>query len=329
MNLPHQAQKVGVIVAAAVAFGLFSPLVEAASAPLSNPAVLTQLDIAKGQQPENIALEPDGSADLTFGFNGQVARINRSGDVQVTDQLPVPTNGDVPGSHSKIFLGGIVRIADGTRYVAVSTGTAQGTGVYRLQSGHQPSRIAALPSTSFLNGMALDKSSGELYIADSVQSTVWRVSLRGGNPSAWATDKALAPISAPPPAGGFGADGLKIHHDSVWVSNISTGTLLRIPISPNGTAGTTRTMITGLGPIDDFAFTKFNHEPVILAAINPDNRVVLIKPDRSVSTVLTAADGLSNPTSVAIRNSTVYVTNGAYFNKHDPSLLTAQLDKLI
>jgi hypothetical protein len=41
--------------------------------------------------------------------------------------------------------------------------------------------------------------------------------------------------------------------------------------------------------------------------------------------VLTAADGLSNPTSVAVRGSTVYITSGAYFTQVDPNLLLAKL----
>jgi hypothetical protein len=41
--------------------------------------------------------------------------------------------------------------------------------------------------------------------------------------------------------------------------------------------------------------------------------------------VLTSTDGLSNPTSVAVRGSTAYVTSGAYFTHADPNLLLAKL----
>jgi len=38
-----------------------------------------------------------------------------------------------------------------------------------------------------------------------------------------------------------------------------------------------------------------------------------------------ASDGLSNPTSIAIRDSTVYVASGAYFNHVDPNLMVVHL----
>ncbi|MEN3265404.1 MAG: hypothetical protein V7646_2298, partial [Pseudonocardia sp.] len=38
---------------------------------------------------------------------------------------------------------------------------------------------------------------------------------------------------------------------------------------------------------------------------------------------LTAEDGVSNPTSLAVRGRTVYVASGAYFTRNDPNLLLA------
>jgi len=54
--------------------------------------------------------------------------------------------------------------------------------------------------------------------------------------------------------------------------------------------------------------------------------VVLIKPGQQPQVVLTAADGLSNPTDVAIRDQTLYVTNGSYIHRNDPNLLVAHID---
>jgi hypothetical protein len=124
---------------------------------------------------------------------------------------------------------------------------------------------------------------------------------------------------------GFGANGLKVHDGAVWVSNIGAGTLLRIPIGRNGQAAPARTVASGLGPIDDFAFTGPGR--TVLAATNQDSRVVLIGPDGTATTVLTAADGLSNPTAVAVRANTVYITDAAYFTQDDPNLLTAHLER--
>ncbi|MET8772849.1 hypothetical protein ABZV94_39245, partial [Streptomyces sp. NPDC004658] len=64
-------------------------------------------------------------------------------------------------------------------------------------------------------------------------------------------------------------------------------------------------------------------------ALNSGNRVVLVRADGTVTTVLTAADGLSNPTSVAVRGRTVYVPSAASTTRRDPNLLLARLRHLI
>jgi hypothetical protein len=160
--------------------------------------------------------------------------------------------------------------------------------------------------------MALDDRHGLLYVADSLLSVVWRVSIADGTVSAWASGPQLAPN------GGLGANGLKLHGGAVWVSNTQLGTLLRIPIE---------TIASGLAGIDDFAFTGPGQSASVLAAINAFSTVVLIRPDGSQQTVLTAADGLSNPSAVAIRGSTVYVLSAAYFTQKDPNVLLASLHR--
>ena len=296
------------------ALGVTAPA-HASASPLGGVRVLAHLDQSAGQQPENIALEPDGAADLTFAYTGQVARVGLDGRVRILAQVPVPEDGDVPNDHHKIFLGGIVRAPDGALLFAVSTGTAGGTGIYRIRPGGAPVRIATLPAGSFLNGVTADWARGRLYAADSAHPVVWSVPVRGGAPAEWATGGTLAP------AGGFGADGVKLHAGAVWVSNIGAGTLVRIPVRATGAAGTPRVVARGLGPIDDFAFAG----RTVLAAVNQENKVISIDRAGRTAEVLTAADGLDNPTSVAVRGRTVYVTDGAYFTGQDPNLLTASL----
>ncbi|MEC3977474.1 hypothetical protein [Amycolatopsis sp. H20-H5] len=277
--------------------------------------IVAHLDLASGQQPENITLEPDGSADLTFAYTGEVGRVSPSGRVEIIGRIPVPADGDIPVVHRKIFLGGIVRAPGGDLYVAVSTGTASATGVYRLRPGRPAVRVAALPPSGFHNGMALDPRTGELYVADSFGSVVRRVTPRTGRVVTWATGDLLAPRD------GFGANGVKLHDDAVWVSNIGTQQLVRFPITRDGTAGPGEVKASGLGPIDDFAF----HGDEVVAAINQENRVSVVARDGSSRTILTAADGLDNPTSVAVRGDTAYIADSAYFIGTDPNLLRTRL----
>ncbi|MEV6622385.1 hypothetical protein AB0M83_28810 [Amycolatopsis sp. NPDC051106] len=293
-------KQIGAVLATAAVFALPATPADAASR-------IIPLDLAAGQQPENIALEPDGSADLTFAYTGEIGRVTPGGQVRIIARIPVPDDGDVPVVHRKLFLGGIVRAPGGDLYVAVSTGTAA-TGLYRVRPGAAPVRVAALPPSGFQNGVARDPATGDLFVADSFGSTVWRVSPRG-HVSAFATGELLAPVS------GFGANGIKVHAGAVWVSNLDRGTLVRFPL----TGGSGQVVATGLGPVDDFAF----HDGAVVAAINQENRVVTVGRD-GVKTILSTSDGLANPTAVAVRGDTAYVTDGAYFGG-SPNLLRATL----
>jgi hypothetical protein len=289
----------------------------AAVAPVSHVHFVSHLNMAEGQRPENITLEPGGGADVTFAFSRQVARVSPDGQVRVLATMPGPPADAETPALSSPFLGGIVRTPDGTLYFLYATGTSDLTGLWRLRPGGTPERIAALPADSLPNGLALDKPSGLLYVADSVLGTVWRVPTTGGAPTKWATAPELKAV------GFLGANGIKIHKGAAWVSNLDKGTVLRIPITRHGAAGPMETRATGLVNIDDIAFTGTGD--TLLAAINADNEVALVRPDGSHTIVLTAADGLENPTSLAVRGTTAYIANGAYFTDNDPNLLAARI----
>lgn len=305
-------------------------VVAAAPAPGTDPVVtaarvLTHFDPAGRQTPENIALEPDGSADLTLALAGQIARVTPDGRTRVLATLPAVADPATPLVHSAVVTG-IARAHDGTLYVDYATGTSA-TGIWRLApAGGAPQLIAALPADGLPNGLALDERRGVLYAADSAHGTVWSVPQAGGTATKWATGTALAPLSTPS-ASGFGANGVKVHRGAVWVSNTDRGTLLRLPVGPDGAAGPVETHATGLDGIDDFAFPGQGRS--VLAALNAGSKVVLVQPDGAATTVLTARDGLSNPTAVAVLGRTVYVPSGAYVTRRDPNLLVARLRHLV
>ncbi|MEU8467948.1 hypothetical protein AB0F30_08475 [Streptomyces sp. NPDC029006] len=291
----------------------------AASGRLPDVRFMAHLDIAEGQRPENITLEPGGGADVTFAYSRQVARITPDGRARVLATLPAPPAGAVTPALTSPFLGGIVRSHDGTLYFLYATGTSELTGVWRLRPGGTPQRIAALPADGLPNGLALDGRTGLLYVADSVRGTIWRLPAAGGAPTRWATGPELRP------AGFLGANGIKIHHGAAWVTNLDKGTVLRIPLTRLGGAGPVETRATGLVNIDDIDFTGAGD--TLLAAVNKNNEVALVRPDGSHSIVLTGADGLENPTSLAVRGGTAYIASGAYFTGDDPNVLTAHVKR--
>ncbi|MEV7278025.1 SMP-30/gluconolactonase/LRE family protein [Streptomyces sp. NPDC093111] len=324
-RLPRLARLAAAVAAASALTVLAAgPAACAGDPTVTDPHVLAHFDFAAGQTPENIALEPDGSADLTLAFAHQVARVDRHGDTRILATLPTVADPQTPNVGAAI-VSGIARAEDGTLYVNYVTGTPE-TGVWRLApDGSAPEQIAQLPVDGFPNGLALDEDCGTLYTADSTLGTVWRVPVDGGEPTAWATGAALEGTPQLP----FGANGLKLHDGAVWVSNTAHGTLLRIPFGhgPDRTAGPVETRATGLTTVDDFAFT--GHGDTVLAALNTVHELALVRPDGTHKTVLTAKDGLQNPTSVAVRAKTVYVNSAAFYvpQDPDPNLLLARISK--
>ncbi|WP_329119618.1 SMP-30/gluconolactonase/LRE family protein [Streptomyces sp. NBC_01353] len=321
--MPRLPRLVAVPTAAVALIVLTSGPTSAGEPTVSDPRVIAHFDFAAGQAAENIALEPDGSADLTFAFSGQVARVDKQGTTRILATLPPVADPNTPAVGVAV-ASGIVRAHDGTLYVNYATGTSE-TGIWRIDPhGGAPVQIAELPVDGFPNGLALDEECSVLYAADSVRGTVWSVPREGGTPTAWATGTALQPL--PAPDGFIGANGIKFHNGAVWVSNSDRQTLLRIPVRPDKSAGTVETRATGLATIDDFGFT--GHDDTVLAALNVNNQVALVRPDGTHKVVLTRDDGLANPTSVAVRGKTVYVSSASFFvTPPDPNLLLARLDR--
>jgi sugar lactone lactonase YvrE len=284
----------------------------ASTSTLSDAREVAHFDVNAQQQPENITLEPGGAADVTFNRARQIARVGTDGSFSILATLPAPATGTATVS-------GIVRGKDGSLYVNDNAGSQ--SGIWRIPpGGGTPVQVVAMPEVKVLNGLALDRGEDALYATDSTSGTVWQVSLKSGTASVWAQGAELKPSKSP----GFGANGIKVHGGAVWVSNTDQGTLLRIPIDAHGTAGAVTTVAQGLTAIDDFAFTGNGN--TVLAAQNFVSEVSLVQPDGTHQTVLSAKDGLSNPTSIAVRGSTVYVASAAYFTHVDPNLLLAKLD---
>jgi sugar lactone lactonase YvrE len=252
--------------------------------------------------------------DVSFAYADEVARVARDGTIQVLGQLP--RTGGCPVINAPVSLG-IARARNGTVYAVDCTGNAD-TGVWRLRPGAAPVQIARLPADSFPHKMVLDDQAGELYITDSVLGVVWRVPAAGGTPVIWARGPALQRESL------FGANGITLRRHAVWVSNTDQGTIVKIPVRADASAGPIRTVVSGLtGEVDGFAV--LGRDDSILAALNPSSRVVLIRPAGQPQLVLTAADGLSNPTDVAVRGHSLYVTSAAYFTRRNPNLLVGCL----
>ncbi|MCX4972781.1 SMP-30/gluconolactonase/LRE family protein [Streptomyces sp. NBC_00620] len=287
-----------------------------------------KFDFAAGEIPENITVNPDGSVTLSLlgscavcerTHGPELMRISASGQrtVLATGQVGEAISGNTRGS-------------DGTVYYSLwAPGNAARNGVYKLLADGTPQRIAALPADAGPNGLANDPTGRTLYIADSLKGIIWSVPAAGGPATPWLADAALAPV--PTEALPIGANGLRFHNGALWVSNFNKGTLLRVPVTPAGTAGPIHLVTGGLPNIDDLSFLTPRSDVVFAAqngssSQNGPDRVVVIYPNGTYKAVLTSADGLASPSATAVRGDRLYVTDGGVPEPHDPKLQTARIN---
>jgi sugar lactone lactonase YvrE len=297
----------GLVCTAAVVFAA------AASAAAGTLHTVVAFDPAAHETPENLAVARDGTIYVSLAFASEVRRIAPGGG-QAT--LAIPTLGGITVGVA------IDRHHHGDLDVAVRSPDPAAAGIWRVPvAGFTlPTRIAALPTASFPNGIAFDQA-GNLYVADSSLGVIWRIAPGYSQATVWSKSPLLAPTGAsfmnfPLP----GANGIKVHDGVVYVSNTATEDILTIPIERDGDAGKIAIRFTGI-QADDFAFATNGD---LFVTENPLSRLVRITPDGTVTTLATQSDGLENPSAVAFdpRPDTrhdLYITNSAYFGTH-PSL---------
>ncbi|MFE9031424.1 hypothetical protein ACFYOA_35080 [Streptomyces iakyrus] len=275
-------------------------------------------DFVSGDSPENITVNPDGS--LTVSMLGAPAhkppkliRITSSGHRTTLVK-------GYPGDQ----ITGTARGSDGTVYYNVASDDASRNGIWELPPHDRPRRLAALPTDSLLNGLAINGTSHTLYAADSLNGTVWAVPVSGGPGRVWLTGTALAPD--PKASLKLGVNGVRFHKGAVWVSNFNQGTLLRIPVTAHGTPGPVHTFAHNLPDVDDFSFLDNGSDTVFAALNDPTDRVVVVHPNGTTQTALTVDDGLASPTTTAAHGSQLYIANAGLTAPHDAKLQRGSID---
>lgn len=195
---------------------------------------------------------------------------------------------------------GLAVDAPGNLYIAYPTGDSR-NGVYRLAKSGELSKMDGSEGIWLANGLAFDKR-GDLYVSDSAMGAVWRIPTDGsGSAEIWYDDPLLAGCFGIP-----GANGIAYRQGSFYVANTAAGSLVEIPVLPDGSPGTAK-VVAGdadcvlpgdeLIGLDGIALDVHGD---IYAALVIQNKLVKINPDDgSITTLLTEADGLYNPASLA------------------------------
>jgi len=189
---------------------------------------------------ENIAIAPNGDLFVTALDSGTIFQVSPTGSSRVF--------GEVQGA-----LLGLAFDTDGT--LVAAGGFSKN--VYRFSLDGKASVVVNIPGASDLNGVT-QLCPGTFLVADDAAATVWKVDVNTGTALAWLTGDLLAPPTNGLP---IGANGIKEFRGAVYISNTGAGTILRVPVMRDGSAGTPEVyassfQLPGIGTVgvDDFAF---------------------------------------------------------------------------
>lgn len=241
---------------------------------------IATFDPSKGEVPENLVIDRYNNLYVSLILSNEVRKITPAG-VQST----YATFNGAPGS---LVAGLVINDNTGDLYVAYDA-AGQNSVIYVVHPDGSKAVFATFPVGAGLNGMTPDFF-GDLYVADAFLGYVWRVSAAGGTPQIWLDLHAPGSMFLP------GPNGIKFDllQRNLYVSVSYQGTIYRIPMNWDGSAGTPVVYATNLTP-DDFAFDLLGN---LYVATEPSMSVVKISPNGTQQTIVSAADGLENTTAV-------------------------------
>ncbi len=276
--------------------------------------ILRAFDAGAGQHPESVAVDKRGQIYVSMPFTGVVLRIDPDGSEQVAATLPIG------GGFGPL---GLAVDAPGNIYAAVATFDPATHGVYRVRRSGSFIRLPGTEAIAFPNGLAYDNR-GTLYVTDSMAGAVWRIPKRG-EAELWAQHVLLEGDGTAPLPFPLGANGIAYRQRTLYVSNTERGSIVRLPINADGSAGAASLLVQRslLGGADAVAFDVRGN---LYVAVTGQSTLVRVSPGGDLSTLATRRDGLDYASGVAFGTgrrprTTLFLVNfaiGRFFGDETP-----------
>jgi putative intracellular protease/amidase/sugar lactone lactonase YvrE len=226
---------------------------------------------------ENIAISPNGEIYVTSYEEGAIYHVTQRGERNKIANINGNLAGIVIDSSGKVFVSGVL---DGTPTL------------FQLRSSGVLESVISLPDAIFLNGMT-HLQDNRYLIADSYKGVIWDVDIVAKTARIWLQDSLLArsDTSNPFPA----INGIKVYHSGLFASNTQRQFLLHIPIMGDNRPGTPKVFLSSVN-LDDFALDICGN---LYGTTHVYNSVIRISPDKQITTLATAAEGVAGSTAVA------------------------------
>jgi len=162
-----------------------------------------------------------------------------------------------------------------------------------------------------LNALTFD-SSGNVYISDSFNGTIWRTGKLGGVATAWLTDPLLTTTGKPP----FGANGLAFNRagTALLIANTGDDSVITVPVA-GGKPGTPTVLAYSINGADG---VMVDEDDNIWVVANQSDEIVVLDPAGKVIAKLGDFDGIDHrgaavgllfPASIVASGEFIYVTN--------------------
>jgi sugar lactone lactonase YvrE len=253
---------------------------------------------------EGVAVGPDGSVySASFGFNSE-GSLGGNGVLfvfapngKLLRQFPVP--GSTP------HLIGLVYQQSSKSLLIADLGMGVVWKVDPVKETTTKFMTAPNQASAGLNALTFDKT-GNVYVSDSFQGAIWKTGPQGGTPTAWyapfnpGQNNLLLPTAntgealIPP----FGANGIEFSNDgtTLFAMNTAYHSIVKIPVNPDGSAGTGVTFTTGLNAPDGLAVDADDN---LWVAANQGDEIVVVDPDGKVIAKKGDFDGIAKDGSIS------------------------------
>ncbi len=216
--------------------------------------VIANFDVTKRELPDDIAIIPGAAGEYgtpVVGLNntGKVAKLTGGGKYEIIAEFgswsPAARLLGLTWDPTDGFIGNVVTFNPAVKNPA--------PGLYKIPAdgGGAPTALTAAndPNVGLPNvGRKLGDS---MYVGDS-DGWVTKVKIADGTTTKWATgplfegNKNACPAGALATPRPLGADAVAIKGNDVYVTNFDYGSLIKIPVNGDGTAGTPVVIYQGL-----------------------------------------------------------------------------------
>jgi streptogramin lyase len=194
---------------------------------------------------------------------------------------------------------------------ATGSDTGSALKAFDLKTGFGKRSVSLPGSHAFCNDITVD-AKGSVYISDSANPTILKLSPGATTFEVFAQDSAFSPTQ-----GGIGLDGIAFGSDgNLYVTNYTAGDLVRVEVK-DGRAG----RITALSGTSHLKFpdalrTLGNNSFLLIEGSGRLDRVVIQGDAFAVTPI---QGGFATPTSVARIGTTAWVSEGQLASFFDPS----------